>query len=128
MTGKPLFSGACLLKLSSFTVGIVVSFTATYCADERVLPNGFVTYSVGSFYSQTQLVSGVTKRFHCHRGWTLVGASTSRCSRGRWSTRTPRCVPGIKTSHLFVKGSWATVYCYLESACGLVEQCRTPGR
>ena len=90
------------MEISSCVVGIVVSFTATYCADERVLPNGFVTYSVGSFYSQTQLVSGVTKRFHCHRGWTLVGPSTSRCNRGRWSSSTPRCVPGKETSHLSV--------------------------
>ncbi|XP_012604777.1 sushi domain-containing protein 2 isoform X1 [Microcebus murinus] len=38
---------------------------------------------------------GSTLHFHCHSGYSLVGADTSTCQAdGTWSTPTPECQPG----------------------------------
>ncbi|XP_072030976.1 clotting factor C-like [Amphiura filiformis] len=66
--------------------------SSSYCPDYADLANGYVTYSIGRFYSQTQLGNGVIKRFNCHRGWSLVGASSAECRNGRWTRNTPKCI------------------------------------
>ncbi|XP_072015723.1 LOW QUALITY PROTEIN: clotting factor C-like [Amphiura filiformis] len=80
------------LLVTSWT--IIIALYVPYCPDERELPYGFVKYSVGkNYYSQTQLVDGVKKRFRCFKGYSIRGVDTAECIGGSWSAPAPDCMP-----------------------------------
>lgn len=71
-------------------------FRTAYCQDDRDFQHGSVVYKLGesSFYSQTQLVAGIKRRYRCNRGYVLKGSSWSTClAAGRWSNDPPTCEP-----------------------------------
>lgn len=79
-----------ILNFSSFF------FRTAYCQDDRDFQHGSVVYKLGesSFYSQTQLVAGIKRRYRCNRGYVLKGSSWSTClAAGRWSNDPPTCEP-----------------------------------
>ncbi|XP_071507829.1 uncharacterized protein [Diadema antillarum] len=87
-----------LLVFSSlwFTQKSLARTSFPYCQDEREFAHGFVVYKLGSesFFSQTQLVAGIKRRYRCSRGYLLRGNSQSVCTAGgAWSHEPPTCVP-----------------------------------
>ncbi|XP_063966339.1 coagulation factor X-like [Lytechinus pictus] len=67
-----------------------------YCQDDRDFQHGSVVYKLRdtTFYSQTQLVAGIKRKYRCNRGYVLKGSSWSTClAAGRWSNDPPTCEP-----------------------------------